>query len=45
LGEYGHQLKDIYRIPSEHGWVEKHSKQDIGSYFKGLQIEKYKDLG
>jgi hypothetical protein len=36
LGEYGHQVQEIYNFPSTDRWVDKSSQQDTGSTFEGL---------
>jgi len=45
MGEYVHEVKDIYNIPSIDRWEDKSSQYDVCTYLEGFQSEASKDLG
>ena len=44
MGEYVHEVKDIYNIPSIDRWEDKSSHHNFGASFEELQSEASKDM-
>ena len=45
MGEDGHEVEEIYNIPSTYGWENRSSQQDFGATSKGIRLEASEDLG
>jgi hypothetical protein len=45
VGEYGHEVEDIYNIPSIDRWTDKNIQRDFSAAFEGLQSKASKDMG
>jgi len=45
VGEDGHEVEEIYNIPSIDRWANRSSQQDFGATFEGIQRGASKDLG